>query len=194
MTTKKTKKKTTASNTKKPAVVTDSTKNGESEKKPPLKVKTPDGKEVEVKDGDIMEARDDGTFKFENPESLINADVLIICIGMKDNSGNTEILSYPVRIKKCENGNILLRFATADGMDSTRRKMSSVKSINNDEGVCLIGRGQNMEAMFAAQHCWDGYARNFGIDNAYALVRLELEHRSKEWCALFVPVLNVIGE
>jgi hypothetical protein len=156
-------------------------------------VKTPDGREVEVKDGDIVKANDDGTFEFESPESILDAGAVIICICTKDGDGNVKSMHYPVCIKKCENGNILLRFATANSMNSVRLKMPNAKPINEDEGVRLIGRGQNKEAMFAAQHCWDGYANNFGIAKAYTLVRLELEHKSKEWCALFVPVINVMG-
>lgn len=192
MTTKKTTEKKTIA-TKKSAVVTDDIKKSELEKKSPIKVKTADGKEVELKDGDIVKAKDDGTFEFGNSESLIKADTIIISIGMKDKDGNVEALSYPVRIKKCDNGNIIFAFHTADGMDSVKKKMDSAKPINENDGVCLIGRGQNMEAMFAAQTCWEGYARNFGIANSYSLVRLELDRGSKQWLALFVPVINVMG-
>ena len=188
MATKKTEKKPATPTTKKSAVVTDDIK-----QESPLKVKTSDGKEVELKDGDIVKANDDGTFDFGNSESLLKADAIIISVGMKDSNGNVKQLSYPVHIKKCDNGNIIFGFATADGMDSTKKKMDCTKPINEDDGVCLIGRGQNMEAMFAAQTCWDGYARNFGIANSYALVRLELDKGSKQWMALFVPVINVMG-
>jgi len=193
MATKKTEKKPTTTTTKKSAVVTDDIKKSEIEKKSPLKVKTADGTEVELKDGDIVKAKDDGTFEFGSSESLLKADAIIISIGMKDNDGNVQSMSYPVRIKKCDNGNIVLAFLTADGMDSVKKKMDCAKPINENDGVCLIGRGQNMEAMFAAQACWDGYARNFGIANSYSLVRLELEKGSKQWLALFVPVINVMG-
>lgn len=193
MATKKTEKKPTTPTTKKSAVVTDDIKKSEIEKKSPLKVKTADGKEVELKDGDIVRAKADGTFEFGNSESLLKADAIIISIGMRDKDGKVESLSYPVRIKKCDNGNIIFAFRTADGMDSAKKKIDTAKSISENDGVCLIGRGQNMEAMFAAQACWDGYARNFGIANSYSLVRLELEKESKQWLALFVPVINVMG-
>lgn len=187
MATKKTEKKSTTPATKKPAVVTDGIKQS------PLKVKTADGKEVELKDGDIVKANKDGTVEFGNSESLVNAEAIIINIGMKDGNGNTESLSYPVRIKKCDNGNIIFAFQTAKGMDSVKQKIDEAKPLREEDGVCLIGRGQNMEAMFAAQACWDGYARNFGIAKSYSLVRLELEKGSKQWLALFVPVINVMG-
>jgi hypothetical protein len=193
MATKKTEKKPTTHTTKKSAVVTDDIKKSEMEKKSPLKVKTPDGTEVELKDGDIVKANDDGTFEFGNSESLLKANAVIISIGMKDNDGNVQSMSYPVRIKKCDNGNIVFALSTADGMDSVKKKMDCAKPINENDGVCLIGRGQNLEAMFAAQTCWDGYARNFGIANSYSLVRLELDKASKQWLALFAPVINVMG-
>ena len=188
MATKKTEKKPVTPTTKKSAVVTDNIKQGS-----PVKVKTSDGKEVELKDGDIVRAKDDGTFEFGNSESLLKADAIIISVGIRDGNGDVKPLSYPVSIKKCDNGNIILGFATADGMDSVKKKMDCAKPIDKDDGVCFIGRGQNMEAMFAAQTCWEGYARNFGIANSYSLVRLELEKGSKKWLALFVPVINVMG-
>lgn len=193
MATKKTEKKPVTPTTKKSSVVTDNIKKSETEKKSPLKVKTSDGKEVELKDGDIVRAKADGTFEFGNSESLLNADSIIISVGMKGKDGKVEAMPYPVRIKKCDNGNIIFAFLTAKGMDSVKQKMDIAKPINENDGVCLIGRGQNMEAMFAAQACWEGYARNFGITNSYSLVRLELEKGSKQWLALFVPVLNVMG-
>lgn len=187
MATKKTEKKPATPTTKKSAVVTDDIK------KSPIMVKTADGSEVELKDGDIVKAKDDGTFEFGNSDSLLKADAIIISVGMHDDKGNIKQLSYHVNIKKCDNGNIVFGFATADGMDSVKKKIDCIKPINEDDGVCLIGRGQNMEAMFAAQTCWDGYARNFGIANSYSLVRLELDKGSKQWMALFIPVLNVMG-
>jgi hypothetical protein len=186
MTTKKTEKKPTTT-TKKSAVVTDDIKQS------PPKVKTADGKEVELKDGDIVKAKEDGTFEFGNSDSLLKANEIIISIGMEDGKGNIGNVLYLVRINKCDNGNIVFAFHTADGMDSVKKKMDCAKPINENEGVCLIGRGQNMEAMFAAQACWDGYARNFGIAKSYSLVRLELDKGGKQWLALFVPVLNVMG-
>lgn len=188
MATKKTDKKPATPDTKKSAVVTDDIK-----KESPFKVKTSDGKEVELKDGDIVRAKDDGTFEFGNSESLLKAAAIIISIGMKDDNGNVKTMSYPIHIKKCDNGNIIFAFQTAKGMNSVKKKTDNTKPINEDEGVCLIGRGQNMEAMFAAQACWEGYARNFGIANSYSLVRLELDKESKQWFALFVPVINVMG-
>jgi hypothetical protein len=185
MTTKKTEKKSTTTNTKKS---TDDIK-----KESTIKVKTSDGKEVEVKDGDIVRAKEDGTFEFGNSESLLKAKAIIISIGAKDKDGKVETISYPVRIKKFDNGNIIFAFATAKGMNSVKEKMDEAKLIDKNDGVCLIGRGENMEAMFAAQTCWEGYARNFGIAKSYSLVRLELEKESKQWLALFVPVLNVMG-
>ena len=187
MATKKTEKKPATPTTKKSAVVTDDIK------KSPFMVKTSDGAEVQLKDGDIVRANDDGTFEFGNSDSLLKANAIIISVGMKDEKGNVEQLSYHVHIKKCNNGNIVFAFATADGMDSIKKKMDNAKPINEDDGVSLIGRGQNMEAMFAAQTCWEGYARNFGIANSYSLVRLELEKGCKQWLALFVPVINVMG-
>lgn len=184
MATKKTEKKPTTPTTKKSAVVTDDIK------KSHLKVKTADGTEVELKDGDIVKEREDGTFEFGSSESLLKADEIIISIGMEDNNGNVQSTPYLVHIKKCDNGNIVFCLATADGMDSIKKKMDCGKP---DDGVCLIGRGQNMDAMFAAQACWNGYARNFGIANSYSLVRLELDKGSKQWVALFVPVINVMG-
>lgn len=192
MATKKTEKKPTTT-TKKSAVITDDIKKSEMEKKSPLKVKTADGKEVELKDGDILRAKDDGTFEFGNSESLLKANGMIISIGTKDEDGNVESVSYPIRINKCDNGNIVIALPTADSMNSIKKKMDTAKPISENDGVCLIGRGQNMEAMFAAQTCWDGYARNFGIANSYSLVRLELDKGSKQWLALFVPVINVMG-
>lgn len=187
MTTKKTKEKSTTTNTKKSAVVTDDIKLSA------FKVKTADGKEVKLKDGDIVKAKEDGTFEFENSDSLLKANGIIINIGMTDGKGNIKTKFYSVCINKCDNGNIVFIFDTANGMDSVKQKMDCVKPIDENEGVCLIGRGQNMEAMFAAQACWDGYARNFGIANSYSLVRLELNKSSKQWFALFVPIINVMG-
>jgi hypothetical protein len=193
MATKKTEKKPTTHTTKKPAVITGNIKKSEIENKSPLKVKTSDGTEVELKDGDIVKANSDGTVEFCNSESLLKADAVIISIGMKDNDGNVQPISYPVRIKKYDNGNIVFALSTSDGMDSVNKKMDCAKPINENDDVRLIGRGQNMEAMYAAQTCWDGYARNFGIANSYSLVRLELDKASKQWLALFVPVINVMG-
>lgn len=180
MATKKTMKKKTTTTTK-------ATAEAETQRIPNPTVKTADG-EVEVKDGDIIKVKEDGTCEFKSKESLLNADGIIISVRLND-----ETLSYPVKIKRCENGNIFLAFATAKGMDSVKAKIDKVKSLEKDDLVCLIGRGQNMEAMFAAQTCWDGYARSFGIANSYSLVRLELEKEGKQWVALFVPVLNVMG-
>lgn len=186
MATKKTEKKPTTTEAKKSAVVTDDIK------KSPLMVKTADGAEVELKDGDIVKAREDGTFELSNSDSLLKADAIIFTVSTHDEKGNIKQLSYLVNIKKCDNGNIIFGLATADGMDSIKKKMDNAKPIDKDDGVCLIGRGQNMEAMFAAKSFWDGYSRNFGITNSYSLVRLELEKGSKQWIALFVPVINVM--
>lgn len=187
MSTKKTEKKPSITTTKS-AVVTDDIK-----KESPIKVKTPDGKEVKLKDGDIVKANNDGTFEIQNPESLIKADAIVINVSTIDDNSNIEMLSYYVKIKKFDNGNIAIALATSDGMGSVKKKMDCAKPINENDGIHLIGRGQNMEAMFAAQACWDGYARNLGITNSYSLVRLELDKGSKKWVALFVPVINVMG-
>lgn len=150
-------------------------------------VKLADGTEHVVKNGEILNKKADGTFEIVPPELITKAKGMLISVCIDD-----VVKTFMLEVTKCDNGNLIFTLGTAKGMTSFDKDMKENKECAADS-IRLIGRGANMEAMFAADACFHAYTMNLGLEKSYALVRLELERGEKKWMALFAPVLSVLG-
>lgn len=150
-------------------------------------VKLADGTEHIVKSGEILNKKADGTFEIVPPELITKAKGMLISVCIDD-----VVKTFMLEVTKCDNGNLIFTLGTAKGMTSFDKDMKENKECAADS-IRLIGRGANMEAMFAADACFHAYTMNLGLEKSYALVRLELERGEKKWMALFAPVLSVLG-
>lgn len=150
-------------------------------------VKLADGTEHVLKNGEILNKKADGTFEIVPPELITKAKGMLISVCIDD-----VVKTFMLEVTKCDNGNLVFTLGTAKGMTSFDKDMKENKECAADS-IRLIGRGANMEAMFAADACFHAYTMNLGLEKSYALVRLELERGEKKWMALFAPVLSVLG-
>lgn len=152
-------------------------------------VKLADGTEHVLKNGEILNKKADGTFEIVPPELITKAKGMLISVCIDD-----VVKTFMLEVTKCDNGNLVFTLGTAKGMSSIDQ---DVKGDGDGtfaaDTIRLIGRGANMEAMFAADACFHAYTMNLGLEKSYALVRLELERGEKKWMALFAPVLSVLG-
>lgn len=154
-------------------------------------VKLADGTEHVLKNGEILNKKADGTFEIVPPELITKAKGMLISVCINE-GGDNIVKTFMLEVTKCDNGNLIFTLGTAKGMTSFDKDMKEEKSCAADS-IRLIGRGANMEAMFAADACFHAYTMNLGLEKSYALVRLELERGEKKWMALFAPVLSVLG-
>lgn len=171
-----TKKETT----KKPA--TPIAKNAEGQRT----VKLADGTEHVLKNGETIYKKADGTFEIIPPELIAKAKGMLISVNIDD-----VVKTFFLEVTKCDNGNLIFTLGTAKGMSSVDQDVKGDETCAADT-IRLIGRGANMEAMFAADACFYAYTMNLGLEKSYSLVRLELERGEKKWMALFAPVLSVL--
>lgn len=171
-----TKKETT----KKPA--TPVVKNAENQRT----VKLADGTEHVLKNGETIYKKADGTFEIIPPELIAKAKGMLISVSI-----DNVVKTFMLEVTKCDNGNLIFTLGTANGMSSIDKDMKKDEECAADS-IRLIGRGANMEAMFAADACLYAYTMNLGLEKSYSLVRLELERGEKKWMALFAPVLSVL--
>ena len=156
-----------------------------------MTVKLADGTEHVLKNGDVVKKNADGTFEIVTPELITKAKGLLISVGIKHGDGDSIVETFMVEVTRCDNGNLVFSLGTANGMESFDKDMKENKEFASDS-IRLLGRGANMEAMFAADACFHAYTMNLGLEKSYALVRLELERVEKKWIALFTPVLSVL--
>lgn len=154
-------------------------------------VKLADGTEHVLKNGEILNKNADGTFEIVPPELITKANGMLISVCINE-GGDNIVKTFMLKVTKCYNGNLIFTLGTAKGMTSFDKDMREEKSCAADS-IRLLGRGANMEAMFAAEACFHAYTMNLGLEKSYALVRLELERGEKKWMALFAPVLSVLG-
>lgn len=158
-------------------------------------VKLADGTEHVLKNGEVVIKKADGTSKVvpksEATEIIAKAKGMLISVCVNDD-GNDIIKTFMLEVTKCDNGNLVFTLGTAKGMESFDKDMKDNKECATDS-IRLIGRGANMEAMFAANACFHAYTMNLGLEKAFSLVRLELERNTKQWMALFTPVLSVLA-
>jgi len=157
-------------------------------------VKLADGTEHVLKNGEVVIKKADGTSevvsKSDMAELIANAPEMLISVGV--GKGDDEIIkTFMLEVKRCDNGNLVFTLGTAKGMESFDKDMKNNKECVTDS-IRLIGRGEYMEAMFAANACFRAYTMNLGLEKAFSLVRLELERGEKKWMALFTPVLSVL--
>ena len=155
-----------------------------------LTVKLSDGTEHVLKNGDVLKKNADGTFEIVTPELITKAKSMFISVCINEGDDNI-IKTFMAEVTKCDNGNFIFTLDTAKGMMSFDKDMKAEKECSADS-IRLLGRGPNMEAMFAADACFRAYTMNLGLEKSYALVRLELERGEKKWTALFAPVLSVL--
>ena len=153
-------------------------------------VKLADGTEHILKNGDVLKKNADGTFEIVTPELITKAKGMFISVCITEDDDNI-VKTFMVEVTKCDNGNLVFTIGTANGMTSFDKDMKEEKECAADS-IRLLGRGANMEAMFAADACFRAYTMNLGLEKSYALVRLELERGEKKWMALFAPVLSVL--
>lgn len=154
-------------------------------------VKLANGTEHVLKNGEILNKKADGTFEIVQPELITKAKRMLVSVCIHE--GNEDLVkTFMLEVTKCDNGNLVFSLGTAKGMESFDKDMKEDKTCAADS-IRLIGRGANMEAMFAADACYHAYTMNLGLEKSYVLVRLELERGEKKWMALFAPVLSVLG-
>ena len=142
-----------------------------------------------VKNGEAFTIDKDGTVRKSTGKELAEArNCFITC----KNAETGDAVTYATKLKRCDNGNILIGVATAEGLADAEQKCDAVGAQESNDMLTLVGRGNALHAAFAVTNIARAWLMNFGQEHAFRLVRLTLDPDKKEWFGLFVPAMSLV--
>lgn len=133
-------------------------------------------------DGKTREAKADDILKATNGFVTVGSDQINV------------LETFAVHYKKRDCGGFIFSVETSKSLVSEEIDPPENFPIAKDgvkQKITLVGRGEVEHAVFALTSCFNAITQQFGISNAYRCVRLELEHTTKQWTALFVEAIEV---
>lgn len=133
----------------------------------------------------------DGKTREAKADDILKATSGFITVGA-DQIGVLE--TFAVHYKKRDCGGFIFSVETSKTLDAVEidpPEHFPIAKNGETQKITLVGRGEVEHAVFALTSCFKAIASQFGIDNAYRCVWLELEHTTKQWTALFVEAIEV---
>ena len=144
-----------------------------------------------------MKINEDGSCREASASEVAKAKAAYISVASVGKDGKTEVDgTYEVRIANFDNGNIGIYVKTSDELGDVLVDNPTPHDIGHgcsNDKITLVGRGNSVGAAFALVNCFRGYARSFGQEHAYRMVKMQLDKgESKSWFGLFVPAISVV--